>query len=143
MLSALKRTWVPIVVSVAVALGAIAVAQLRGAFASEPIFTATGSNARPLEPTHRKRVTYEVFGTAAAKGAVSYLNPDAKTEQVEFTGLPWTYTISTTAPAMLANVVAQGVGNAIGCRITVDGQVRDEQSTTGRHAQTSCLVKAA
>ena len=29
------------------------------------------------------------------------------------------------------------------CRITVNGVVRDEQSSVGHHAQTSCLVKAA
>lgn len=143
MLSALKRVWVPVVVLVAVALGAVAVVQLRGAFASEPIFTATGSDARPLEATHVKRVTYEVYGPAGAVGSVSYLDQDAKSERADFTGLPWTHTVSTTASAVLANVVAQGDTNSIGCRITVDGRVLDEQSASGRNAQTSCLVKAA
>ena len=79
MLTALKRAWVPIVVLMAVALGAVAVVQLRGAFASEPIFAATGSNARPLEPTHVKQVTYEVYGSAG-KGSISYLNQDVTPE---------------------------------------------------------------
>lgn len=143
MLTVLKKAWVPIVVVVAVALGAVAVTELRGAFGSEPIFTATGSNARPLEPTHVKQVTYEVYGPAGTAGAVSYLDQHAVSTQTNFAGLPWTHTISTTTPAVLANVVAQGDSKTIGCRIIVDGQVRDEQSASGRHAQASCLVKAA
>lgn len=143
MLTVLKKAWMPIVAVVAVALGAVAVVDLRGAFGSEPIFTATGSNARPLEPTHLKQLTYEVYGPAGTSGAVSYLDQHAVSTQANFAGLPWTHTVSTTAPAVLANVVAQGDSSNIGCRIIVDGQVRDEQSASGRHAQASCLVKAA
>ena len=59
MFSILKRAWVPLVVVVAVVLGGVAVSRLRGVFGSEEIFTATGSSAEPLEPSHVKRVTYE------------------------------------------------------------------------------------
>lgn len=130
-------------VAAAVALGGTAVEKLRGAFGSEAIFTATGSSAQPLEPTHLKQVTYEVYGPADTSGSVSYLDKEAKPEQVSFSGLPWTYTITTTVPAVVANLVVQGDSDTIGCRITVDGQVKDEQSSAGSHAQTSCLVKAA
>ena len=41
------------------------------------------------------------------------------------------------------NVVAQGDTDEIGCRITVNGVVKDERSATGVNAQTFCLVKAA
>ncbi len=143
MLTFLKRTWVLLVVVVAVALGAIAVTRLRGVFGSDSIFTATGSSAEPLEPSHIKRVTYEVFGPSDTAGSVSYLNKSAQPEQANFTSLPWTYTITTTVPAVIANVVAQGNSDSIGCRITVNDEVKDERSTAGRHAQTSCLVKAA
>ena len=64
-------------------------------------------------------------------------------EQANFTSLPWTYTLTTTIPAIIANVVAQGNSDTIGCRITVNGDVRDEQTSNGHHAQTFCLVKAA
>ncbi len=143
MLPFLKKAWVPLVVVVAVLLGGMGVIQLRGVFGSEEIFSETGSNAEPLTPTHIKRVTYEVYGPAGTVGSVSYLNKSAQPEEANFTSLPWTYTITTTVPAVLANVVAQGNGETIGCRITVNGQVKDEQSSAGHHAQTSCLVKAA
>ncbi|BBX61850.1 putative membrane protein, MmpS [Mycobacterium saskatchewanense] len=143
MLTFLKKAWVPLVVVAAVALGAIAVDRLRGVFGSDEIFTATGSSAEPLEPSHIKRVTYEVYGPGGTTGSVSYLDKNAVPQQAEFTTLPWTYTITTTVPAVIANVVAQGDGDNIGCRITVNDQLKDEQSAAGHHAQTSCLVKAA
>jgi hypothetical protein len=143
MLTFLKRAWVPLIVVVAVALGAVAVDRLRGVFGSDVIFTATGSDAEPLEPTHVKQVTYEVYGPGDTTGSVSYLDKNAQPEQADFIGLPWTFTIRTTVPAVIANVVAQGNSDSIGCRITVDGVVKDEQSSSGHHAQTSCLVKAA
>ncbi|OBI56980.1 MmpS family transport accessory protein [Mycobacterium sp. E787] len=139
----LKRAWVPLVVVVAVALGGVAVYRLRGVFGSDAIFTATGSSAEPLEPSHVKRVTYEVYGPSDTTGTVSYLDTKAQPEQASFTGLPWTFTITTTVPAVLASVVAQGDSDDIGCRITVNGELKDERSSAGHHAQTSCLVKAA
>ena len=143
MLTFLKKSWVPLVVTVAVALGGTAVEKLRGAFGSEAIFTATGIDAQPLEPTHVKQVTYEVFGPGETTGSVSYLDKNATPERASFTSLPWTYTITTTVPAVIANLVVQGDSDNIGCRITVNGEVKDEQSSAGSHAQTSCLVKAA
>ncbi|HTZ13785.1 MAG TPA: MmpS family transport accessory protein [Mycobacterium sp.] len=143
MLTFLNRAWVPLVVVVAVVLGAIAVDRLRGVFGSDAIFTATGSSAEPLEPTYVKQVIYEVYGPGGATGSVSYLDKNAQPEQANFTGLPWTLTITTTVPAVMANLVAQGNSDNIGCRITVNGVVKDEQTSSGHHAQTSCLVKAA
>lgn len=139
----LARIWAPTVAVVAVALGSVAVTQLRGEFGSEPIFTATGSHAQPLEPTHVKRVVYEILGPAGTAGSVNFLDQSAQPVQATFSSLPWTVEISTTAPAVIASVVAQGDSDRLGCRIIVDGQARQEQSSTGQHAQTSCLVKNA
>jgi hypothetical protein len=143
MLTFLKRVWVPLVVVAAVGLGGVAVDQLRGVFGSDEIFSASGSSAEPLEPSHLKRVTYEVYGPSDTTGSVSYLDKNAQPEQANFTGLPWTVTITTTVPAVIANVVAQGNSDNVGCRITVNGEVKDERSSAGHDAQTSCLVKAA
>lgn len=143
MLTFLKKAWVPLVVVVAVALGGDAVMRLRGVFGSDEIFTATGAAAEPLEASHVKRVTYEVYGPLDTAGSVNYLDKNAQPAQASFAGLPWTFTVATTTPATLASVVAQGNRDNIGCRITVDGEIKDERSSAGRHAQTSCLVKAA
>jgi hypothetical protein len=143
MFAILKRAWVPLVVVVAVVFGTLAVVRLRGVFGSDEIFSSTGSNAESIVSFNPKRVTYEVFGPSDAEGLVSYLNKNAAPEEAKFTSLPWTYTITTTIPAVVANVVAQGNSNNIGCRITVNGTVKDEQSSQGHDAQTFCLVKAA
>lgn len=143
MLTFLKKAWVPLVVVVAVALGGEAVMRLRGVFGSDEIFSDTAAGAAPLEASHVKRVTYEVYGPASTAGSVNYLDKNAQPEQARFTGLPWTFTVATTTPAALASIVAQGNSDNIGCRITVDGEVKAERSSAGRHAQTSCLVKAA
>jgi len=143
MLTFLKRVWAPLVAVAAVLLGSVAVSQLRGVFGSDEIFFATGSSAEPLEPSHIKRVTYQVYGPGDTRGSVSYLDERAQPEQASFTGLPWSFTIMTTAPAVMASLVAQGDSDNLGCRVTVDGVVKDERSSAGHHAQTSCLVKAA
>jgi len=143
MLTFLNRAWLPLVVVVAVALGGVAVSRLRAVFGSDAIFTATGSSAEPLEPSHVKQVTYEVWGPGDTTGSVSYLGKNAQPEQANFTALPWALTITTTVPAVIADLVAQGDSDNLGCRITVNGVVKDEQSSAGHHAQTSCLVKAA
>jgi hypothetical protein len=44
---------------------------------------------------------------------------------------------------VIASVVAQGDSDDIGCRITVNDEVKDQRFSAGHHAQTSCLVKAA
>ena len=143
MLTFLKRTWIPLVVVVAVLAGGLAVNKLRGVFGSDKIFSSTGSSPETIVPFNPKNVTYEVFGPSDTKGSVSYLNKNAQPEEASFTSLPWTYTLTTTNPAVIANVVAQGNSDSIGCRIIVNGDVRDEQSSSGHHAQTFCLVKAA
>ena len=56
--------------------------------------------------------------------------------------LPWSLDLTTTAPAASPNIVAQGDGDSITCRITVDDVVKDERTTTGLNAQTFCLVKS-
>lgn len=65
------------------------------------------------------------------------------TSQVLDTTLPWSYTITTTLPAVFANVVAQGDSNSIGCRITVNGVVKDERIVNEVRAYTFCLDKSS
>ena len=44
---------------------------------------------------------------------------------------------------MSGNVVAQGNGDFIGCRITADGEVKDERTITNVSAYIYCFTKAA
>jgi hypothetical protein len=138
-----KRTWLPLVVTLAAAAGATAVINLRGAFGSDEIFRWDGSGSAPIASINEKRVVYEIFGPGGATGKVSYLNEQTEPMESTFTALPWSHTMITMSPAVIANLVAQGDSDPIGCRITVNGAVKDEQFATGDHAQVFCLVKAA
>jgi Mycobacterium membrane protein len=51
--------------------------------------------------------------------------------------------LQTTAPSAAPNIVAQGDGSSITCRITVDDEVKDERTSSGLNAQTFCFVKSA
>ncbi|ORV45591.1 hypothetical protein AWC02_13080 [Mycolicibacter engbaekii] len=143
MLTIAKRAWVPVVVALAALAGTVAVVNLRGAFGSDEIFRWDGSGSRPIASINEKRIVYEIFGPDGSTGGVSYLNEQTQPVEARFTQLPWTYTITTTSPAVIGNVVAQGDGDSIGCRITVNGAIKDEHLATGHHAQVFCLVKAA
>jgi Mycobacterium membrane protein len=143
MFASFKRVWVPVVVVAAVVAATLAVHRLRGVFGSDEIFSPVAGAAEAIAPLEPKRVTYEVFGPGNTQGSVSYLNGNAAPEEAKFTGLPWTYTITTAIPSVIANVVAQGDSDVISCRITVNGAVKDEQFARGHDAQTFCLVKAA
>jgi hypothetical protein len=90
-----------------------------------------------------KVVKYEIFGEPGASADINYLDLDAKLQQVAGASLPWSLELSTTAPSAHPNIVAQGNGSTISCRITVDHVVKDERSTSGPNAQTFCLVKTA
>ena len=99
--------------------------------------------ADAIKPINTKRVTYEIVGPPDASGRVSYLDVNGKTMEASFTELPWSVTVSTTDPGVLANVVAQGDTAALGCRILVDDKLVAEDFAEGRDAQAFCLDKAA
>lgn len=143
MFTVLKRGWMLLAVALAAAAGTVAVINLRDAFGSDEIFHWDGSGSHVIESVHEKQIVYEVFGPGAATGGVSYLDQQTQPVQATFTTLPWSYTMTTTDPAVIGNLVAQGDTDRIGCRITVNGAVVDEQIATGHHAQVFCLVKAA
>jgi hypothetical protein len=136
-----SRIWLPVLVVVAVAVGGLAVAQLRTVFGSNPVIvTPRGSDsAAEFNP---KVVTYEVFGTAAT-AVVNYLDLDGKPQRVADAELPWTLRLTTTSPSASPNLVAQADGHTITCRITVDDEVKDERTNVGVNAETFCLVKSA
>ncbi len=138
-----SRAWVPVVVASAAIVGTLAVVNLRSVFGADEIFRWDGSGSQVINSINEKQVRYEVFGSGAAAGSVSYLNRESQPAQATFTGLPWSHTMTTTSPSVIGNIVAQGDGDQIGCRITVNGAVKDEQLATGHHAQVFCLVKGA
>ena len=132
-----------ILVAVAVvALAGFAVDRLHGAFGSNKN-AASGSGANnEIVPFNPKQVIYEVFGTPGSTATINYQDVHAAPQRVDNVPLPWSYTITTTDPAVIANVVAQGNGNTLSCRITVNGVVKDERTVNELNAYTFCLDKS-
>jgi Mycobacterium membrane protein len=137
-----KRAWIPLVLLVVLTASGFGVARLHRIFGSQDLNANAGAGIQIVQ-FNPKVVTYEVFGPAGTTASINYWDAEANTHQVNAAPLPWSYTISTTLPAVSANIMAQGNGDQIGCRITVDGVIREEQSAEGLNAQTFCLVKSA
>jgi hypothetical protein len=142
-MAAVKRAWVPVVIMVLVAVAGFAVYRLHGAFGVHRGTSVVGARADDIRPFNPKRVMLEVFGEAGSVADINYLDVDAAPQHVDDMRLPWTYSVATTAPAVSVNVVAQGDSNVIGCRITVNGDIKDQRTVAGIHPQTFCLVKSA
>jgi hypothetical protein len=137
-----KRTWVLLVILLVVVIAAFCVDRFRGFF-GHTVLTKPGAGlVNDPAPFNPKVVEYEIFGTGGL-ATINYLDLDAQPQKAENVGLPWSLTLTTTAPAASPNIIAQGDGDTITCRITVDGVVKDERTTDGLNAQTFCLVKSA
>ncbi len=143
MVGLVKRFWVVVVIVIALIAAVGVVSRLRTFFDSDKPYVAASQPADVITPINTKRVTYEIIGPPDTSGRVSYLDVNGKTIEAGFTGLPWSVTVSTTDPGVLANVVAQGDTAELGCRILVDDKLVAENFAEGRHAQAFCLDKAA
>jgi hypothetical protein len=142
MTSVLKRAWIPLVLVVVFAVSGLGVVRLHKIFASQDLNANAGAGIQIVQ-FNPKLVTYDVFGPAGSTAKIDYFDADANTHEIDAAPLPWSITISTTLPAVSANIMAQADSDQIGCRITVDGTVREEKSSDGHNAQTFCLVKSA
>jgi len=142
-MTVVKRGWIPLAILVLVAIAGFAVDRLHGVFGVHGAASAVGARADDIRPFNPKQVTLEVFGPAGTVADINYLDVDAAPQRVDGMRLPWTYSVATTAPAVSVNVVAQGDGETIGCRITVNGAIKAQRTVAGIHPQTFCLVKSA
>ena len=142
-LKALRKVWLPIVIILVVLIAAFGVSRLPGVFGkTEPTRPGSGL-ANDTKPFNPKTVVYEIYGPPGTVATINYLDLDAQPQIARDVTLPWSLTLTTTAPAASANIVAQGDSDTIGCRITVNGELKDEKTNTGVNAQTFCLVKSA
>jgi hypothetical protein len=139
---AFKRAWIPLLLIVVLGVSGLVVSRLHRIFGSQDLNANAGAGIEIVQ-FNPKVVVYEVSGPSGATASINYWDENANTHQVNSAPLPWSTTISTTLPAVSANIMAQSDGNRISCKITVDGVVRDQQDSDGHNAQTFCLVKSA
>jgi len=131
-----------LVAVIVVAAAAFAIYRLHGIFGSHSDVSATSGLANQIVPFNPKHVVLEVFGAPGAVATINYLDVNAQPQEVKNAPLPWSFTITTTEPAVLGNVVAQGNGDTIGCRIIVNGEVKDQRTVNTPDAYTFCLDKS-
>ena len=131
-----------LVAALVVAVAGFAVYRLNGIFGTHDVTSTPSGAANEIVPFSPKQVIYEVFGTPGSTATINYQDVNGAPQRVDHVPLPWSYTITTTDPAVIANVVAQGNGNSLGCRITVNGVVKDERTVNEMSAYTFCLDKS-
>jgi MmpS family membrane protein len=130
-----------LVLIVVLAVSGLVVSRLHRMFASEDLNANAGAGIEIVQ-FNPKVLVYDVYGPPGTTAQISYFDPDANVHLIN-APLPWSITLSTTLPAVSASLMARSDGNEIGCKVTVNGTVREQQSADGVNAQTFCLVKSA
>lgn len=139
----MRRLWIPLLVIVVVAVGGFTVSRLHNVFGSEQRPSYADTKAADSKPFNPKRLTYEVFGPPGTVADISYFDENSDPQFVEDVSLPWTLYFDITKTTAVGNIMAQGDSSSIGCRITVDTEVKAEKVSNQTNAFTSCLLKAA
>jgi Mycobacterium membrane protein len=137
----LKKLWIPLVLIVVLAISGLVVSRLHKMFASEDLNANAGAGIEIVQ-FNPKVLVYDVYGAPGDTAEISYFDPDANVHSIT-AALPWSITLSTTLPTVSASLMARAEGQQVGCRVTVNGTVREEQTADGINAQTYCLVKSA
>lgn len=144
MVGVVKRVWIPLLIAVVFAIGGLVVYRMHGFFGANNEITRPGSGlADDSESFDPKVVKFEIFGMDGALATINYLDLDGVPQIVRDAPLPWSITLTTTAPTVSATIVAQGDGSRISCRVVVNDEVHAEKMSEGVKAQTFCLVKSA
>lgn len=138
-----SKLWLPAVVLVAIGVvsyGVSTARHLNEAITNPPSVSAIPATVVEINP---KNVTYEVFGNMGAAGKVTYADLNSQPIEVTLASLPWSHSETTMASSASLSLVAQVDGDSVGCRILVNGQVRDEHSVSHESAAVACTVTAA
>ncbi len=137
----LARAWMPLVAVIAVGVGLLCMWKVHQFSEPEPVITVNGPQAP--EEFNPKRLTYEVFGSTGEGGTLVYIDIEGHPHQVDVTTLPWSHTETTTLTVVSGSVSVHVHGGEVGCRMLVDGVVRDEHSANHQDADVQCRVKSA
>src|ERR1700745_1948418 len=117
MFGLVKRVWMLLVIVLAVAIAVFCVDRLHGVFGKTETTRPGAGIANDPKPFNPKQVKYEIFGPAGTVATINYIDLQAQPREIKDVPLPWSITLTTTAPAASANIVAQGDSDSIGCRI--------------------------
>lgn len=141
--SLVRRRWTVIVAVLVVAAVAFSVYRLHGIYGSTNTVSRPAADALENTGYNPKHVLLEVFGSPGSVATINYLDENAQPQRVDNAPLPWSHTLTTDDPTLFADLRAQGDGDTTSCRITANGVVKDERSTSNVNGYISCLDKSA
>ena len=139
----LRKQWTIIVAVVVVALVVFSVIRLHGIFGSNNAVSRPSADTLENTEYNPKRVLFEVFGSPGSVATINFLDEKAQPQRVDDASLPWSHTLTTDDPTLFADLRAQGDATPITCRITVNGIVKDERSSSNVNGYIACLDKSA
>jgi hypothetical protein len=139
----LARVWIPLVALLVLGCGGFIVLRVHAVAGSDERPTYAEDRVEGANPFNAKQVLYEVFGPANTVAEISYFNDNSEPRHIHSAPLPWSLTMTVNSPAVVADVVAQGDSDSIGCRIVVDGDVKVERTSHEVNAFTHCLLNGA
>ena len=135
----LGRLWVPLVILAVVVAGGFTVSRLHGIFGSEKQLSYADTRVDDGKPFNPKHIRYEVSGEPGAVADISYFDVNGEPQHLKGASLPWSLEFAVSSATTVGNVVAQGDGDSIGCRILVDDVVKAEKTS---HETALCLLPA-
>lgn len=138
----LAQRWMLVVAVVVIAVAGFAVYRLHGVFASEDVTSTPDGSGNDIVPFNPKHVVLEVLGPPGTIATVTYLDVDSQPQRADDVPLPWKYDATTTQPTVAANLTAQGNSDTLTCRITIDGEVKDERTVNTMNALIYCMDKS-
>ena len=139
----LKQLWIPLVVLVVIGAGGFTVSRLHGIFGSDNRLPYADTRVDETKPFNPKHLRYEIFGPPGTVADISYFGDKGDPEHADGVNLPWSLEFPITTAAGIGSIAAQGNNDSIGCRILVDGVVKDEKITHEVSAFAACLLKSA
>jgi hypothetical protein len=138
----LRRHWMLLVTISVVLTAGFTLYRWHGVFGAHGAVSSNAAVSNEIVAFNPKRVVLEVFGAPGTVATINYLDVNAVPQHVDNAPLPWSYDTTTTQPTVFAQLVAQGDGDSLGCRITIDGVVKDERTVKTMSAFTFCLDKS-
>lgn len=123
----MRSAWVYLVSAATLCVAGAYIAHLRLSEIPDP---AIGHSSKPpaIGKPREKVVEYQLDGPAGTTVTASYLDVDGTVREVSGT-LPWQTTLRTGQLTIPTGVVAQASAGQMSCRITVNGQIRDQKAS--------------
>lgn len=131
-----KNAWVYVVVVAVVAATAAFIVHTR--LREIPDLAIGHSPPAPVLGKPRERaIDYEVDGPPGTPITVSYLDEHGNSRD-DTAVLPWRLRLHTRKLTLPTGVIAQADAAGVACRIRIDGQLRDQHSSTDAFSVVNC-----